>query len=154
MKNLAGIILALVGAALLWPLGGCESHRHRHTRVEVESGPMGYPGRAGPPPHAPAHGVRRKAMYVYRYHPDCFVYFDTSRSLYFYMEGGKWRSGASLPVGFSSDLGSYVTLEMSSQVPYSRFSEHKRKYPPRGGQEMRKGGGPVKSSPQRKSGPR
>jgi hypothetical protein len=82
----------------------------------------------GPPPHAPAHGYRAK--YRYRYYPDCSVYFDTGRNIYFYLQGDHWRVSVSLPNNLRVKLGSYVALEMSAAKPYVHHNEHKRKYPP------------------------
>jgi hypothetical protein len=35
-----------------------------------------------------------------------------------------------LPSQLRVQLGAYVTIEMDSDKPYTRFEEHKRKYPP------------------------
>jgi hypothetical protein len=72
--------------------------------------------KGGPPPHAPAHGYRAK--YNYHYYPKAKVYFDTSRRLYFYMEGDKWRASVSLPLNLNLKLGDYVNIEMDSDKPY------------------------------------
>ena len=82
----------------------------------------------GPPPHAPAHGYRAK--YKYRYYPDCSVYYDDYRKLYFYLEGPNWRVSASLPHAFRASLGHHVYIEMDTDKPYSHYKEHKHKYPP------------------------
>ena len=83
----------------------------------------------GPPPWAPAHGHRSK--YRYRYYPDCSVYYDTNRSLYFYIEANNWVASVSLPSHLSARLGSsYVNIDMSSDKPYTDYNDHKRKYPP------------------------
>ena len=82
----------------------------------------------GPPPHAKAHGYRAKR--VYRYYPFLGVYFDTHRKAYFYLEGGNWRVSLSLPRDIRVRLGDYVTIEMDTDKPYTRYEEHRRKYPP------------------------
>jgi len=82
----------------------------------------------GPPPWAPAHGHRKK--YQYRYYPDCSVYYDTGRSLYFYIESDNWAVTASLPIYLSDDLGGYVVFDMNTDKPYIYHTEHKKKYPP------------------------
>lgn len=84
--------------------------------------------KSGPPPHAPAHGYRAK--YTYRYYPSAGIYFDASRKTYFHLEGNNWRISLSLPQGTRVQLGDYVTIEMETDKPYTRFKEHKRKYPP------------------------
>lgn len=72
----------------------------------------------GPPAHAPAHGYRAK--YNYNYYPKANVYFDTSRKVYFYMEGEKWRASVSLPLDLKVRLGDHVSIEMDSDKPYLR----------------------------------
>jgi hypothetical protein len=84
--------------------------------------------RGGPPPHAKAHGYRAK--HTYRYYTCARVYFDLHRKVYFYLEGDIWRMSVSLPSEVRVQLGEYVTIEMDSDKPYTRFKEHKRKYPP------------------------
>ena len=84
--------------------------------------------KAGPPPHAKAHGYRAK--HTYRYYPSANAYYDVERKSYFYLEGNNWRMGVSLPESLSVSLGKYVTVEMDSDKPYTRFEEHKRKYLP------------------------
>ena len=86
------------------------------------------PPTGGPPPHAPAHGYRAK--HTYHYYPDDHVYFDISRSLYFYLEGDTWRVSASLPGNLRLQLGEYVTIELDSDEPYRHFEHHSAKYPP------------------------
>jgi len=86
------------------------------------------PRKNGPPPHAPAYGYRAK--YNYRYYPASSVYYDTNRSLYFYLEGPNWRISASLPRAIQVGLGDHVVLEMEADKPYIHYDEHKHKYPP------------------------
>jgi hypothetical protein len=100
-----------------------------------ESSPAPQVKKGGPPPWAPAHGYRAK--YSYHYYPDAAVYFDTSRDLYFYLEGDQWKAGVSLPGSVRVQLGSYVTIEMDTDRPYTHFKEHQAKYPP--GQAKKKG---------------
>ncbi len=75
----------------------------------------------GPPPHAPAHGYRAK--HRYRYYPSREVYYDTGRRLYFYIEGGHWKSGVSLPDHLGVDLGGYQTVEIDSDTPYAHHEK-------------------------------
>jgi hypothetical protein len=84
--------------------------------------------KGGPPPHAPAHGYRAK--YSYRYYPSCYVYFDVLRKCYFYLAGDGWKVSASLPLQMRVQLGDYVSIEMDTDKPYTRFKDHKKKYPP------------------------
>jgi hypothetical protein len=84
--------------------------------------------KAGPPPHAKAHGYRAKRLY--RYYPSAGVYFDTGTKAYFYLEGGTWRMSVSLPRDIRFRLGDYVSIEIDSDKPYAHYDEHKRNYPP------------------------
>jgi len=87
-----------------------------------------YQPRNGPPAHAPAHGYRAK--YRYRYYPTVQVYFDVSRSVYFYLDDGRWIVSASLPRSIRVRLGDYAEIGMETDRPYTKFKEHKKKYPP------------------------
>ncbi len=84
--------------------------------------------KGGPPPHARAHGYRAK--HTYRYYPGAYAYFDIERRTYFYLAGDRWKMSVSLPDELRVRLGEYVTVEVNSDKPYTRFVEHKRKYPP------------------------
>ena len=83
--------------------------------------------KAGPPPHAPAHGYRAK--HRYHYYPEAEVYFDIERKSYFYMEGVAWRMSVSLPDSLRVQLGDHVTIDMDDDRPYVAYDEHKKKYP-------------------------
>jgi hypothetical protein len=82
----------------------------------------------GPPPWAPAHGHRAK--YKYLYFPECPAYYDTDRSVYFYIEGANWVVSVSLPDRLSMKVGEHVVLEMDTDKPYTYYNDHKKKYPP------------------------
>jgi hypothetical protein len=91
--------------------------------VVAKSKPKG-----GPPAHAPAHGYRAK--HHYRYYPSCYVYFDISRKCYFYLDGDNWKVSVSLPVSLRAQLGEYVSIEMYTDRPYTKFEDHRKTYPP------------------------
>ena len=119
-----------VSAMFLLSLGACQIKSagvhigdEPEPVVVAESKPKG-----GPPAHAPAHGYRAK--HHYRYYPSCYVYFDVSRKCYFYLSGDSWKVSASLPVHMRVQLGNYVSIEMDTDRPYTKFKEHKKKYPP------------------------
>ena len=84
--------------------------------------------KSGPPAHAPAHGYRAK--HHYHYYPSCYVYFDISRKCYFYLDGDNWKVSVSLPVSLRAQLGEYVSIEMDTDRPYTKFEDHKKTYPP------------------------
>lgn len=99
-------------------------------RVAVQSPPPPPPpppSKPAPPPWAPAHGHRAK--YHYYYYPECQVYFDVGRRIYFYYQGGGWQVAASLPSGIQLVAGEYVSLEMDVDRPYV-YHEHVVKYYP------------------------
>ena len=85
--------------------------------------------KGGPPAHAPAHGYQAK--HKYRYYPDCSVYHDTEQGLYFYIKGGNWEVGASLPYNLQMGLGESVTIELDTDKPYVHNAYHVKKYPPK-----------------------
>lgn len=124
--GLAGLALFLVA---------CSSVHYRSgggTEVVV-----GQTSAGGPPPHAPAHGYRRK--HQYRYYRDVYVYHDTRRGVYFWMKGSNWEVGAKLPDEISISKSKYVSIEMETDTPYIEFDSHKVKYPP--GQAKKEGKG-------------
>lgn len=82
----------------------------------------------GPPPWAPAHGHRAK--YKYLYFPEGPAYYDTDRSVYFYIEGANWVVSVSLPDRLSMKVGEHVVLEMDTDKPYTYYNDHNNKYPP------------------------
>ena len=84
--------------------------------------------KGGPPAHAKAHGYRAK--HKYRYYPDCSVYYDTERGLYFYIKGDSWEVGASLPNHLQIRLGESVNLELDTDRPYTLHADHIKAYPP------------------------
>ncbi len=93
----------------------------------------------GPPSHAPAHGYR--AHHTYHYYPNAFVYFDAANQVYFYLEGGIWRTTVVLPEVYKVKIVDvdYVIVDLDDDKPYKHFEEHKKKYPP--GQAKKKGKG-------------
>ncbi len=139
--------LALIGVAVLLALPGCVVEKrtsHSHAAAAPPSAAPAPapppPAPAGPPAHAQAHGYRARHQYVY--YPNSCVYYDSGRKMYFYLEAGSWKMGASLPAGIRLDVGGAVTLEMETDKPYVEFNAHKGKYPP--GQAKKEEGHPGK----------
>jgi hypothetical protein len=81
----------------------------------------------GPPPWAPAHG-RRAQLYRYYYYPAAGVYYSVGTGSYFYMSGGGWQIGVSLPSTMVIDPNAYVALELDTDRPYLYYDEHRAKY--------------------------
>ena len=75
----------------------------------------------GPPPHGHALGYRAKHRYWYYTSKE--VHYDTGRRLYFYIEGGLWKSGLSLPDHLGVDLGGFQRLEIYSDTPYAHHEK-------------------------------
>jgi len=119
-------LLILAGWALMMP--GCIAHHHHsggHETAGVEPGHSG-----GPPPHAPAHGHRRKhghpseaevaiefdsalGVYVVIEHPDC--YWDGKR--YLRWTGYRWEAS----VDFD---GRWTVVASNSDVPPGLRKKH------------------------------
>jgi hypothetical protein len=83
-----------------------------------------------PGPVVVAKSNSKGGPYSYRYYPSCYVYFDISRKFYFYLAGDGWMVSASLPASMRVQLGDHVSIEMDTDRPYTKFKEHKKKYPP------------------------
>ena len=85
----------VLGVSVL--LGGCSSPRSVGITIGDRQEPeyRVHHKRTGPPPHAPAHGYRKK--FGYEYYPTANVYYDQSRKVYFYLAGSNWEMGVSLP---------------------------------------------------------
>ncbi|MCK4501856.1 MAG: hypothetical protein KAU22_02410 [Desulfuromonadales bacterium] len=132
MKKLLIFLQLCTALGLLFLLSGCLiSASGGHGRVTIGSStPTHHPKvhKPGPPPHAKAHGHRAKHSYYY--YPNSSVYFDTGRNLYFHLDsGGIWRVSVSLPQSLSIRLGGHVSIEMETEHPYVKYSEHLKKYP-------------------------
>lgn len=87
---------------------------------------------ADPPPWAPAHGYRAK-QYRYVYYPQHEVYYAPATQLWFWLDGGGWRVGTTLPSrivvggfdGVSIVLGTERPYEMNTYV-VERYGGHHR----------------------------
>jgi hypothetical protein len=72
----------------------------------------------GPPPHAPAHGYRKKV--VYYYYPTANAYYDQSRGVYFYLSGTEWQMAVSLPSSIRINVQERISLELETDRPAVR----------------------------------
>jgi hypothetical protein len=84
-------------------------------------------GPKGPPPWAPAHGVRRQRNYYY--YPGAYVYFRPEDRMWFYLDGREWRFGASLPTNIRVDFDRSVSLSMESEKPHQFHDKVQAYYP-------------------------
>ena len=117
--------LILAGISLL-ALTGCAVHGrgpHVGLGVAIGGGPpppvvVAQPA-PGPPPWAPAHGRRAMVAQRYYYYPSSGVYMNVATGSYFYMNGGNWQVGMSLPSTLMIDSGDYISLELRRTAPIS-----------------------------------
>lgn len=128
---LVGLTIGALTGSVIFTIG-CAAKKIKV--VYDTDGNSGYSGAGhehktvGPPPHAPAHGYRAK--HQYRYYPDCSVYYDNQRKLYFYIDGDHWEMSVSLPSHLRVRLGGSVSIELDTDRPYIYHAEHVKKYPP------------------------
>ena len=73
-------------------------------------------GPPGPPPWARRHWYRRD--YAYYYYPGCDVYYRPSDHMWFYLDGGNWRTSVRLPDSVTIDFGNSVSLTLESNKPW------------------------------------
>jgi hypothetical protein len=91
------------------------------------SGLLGLAGCYVEHPHGYARGPAVNAAYTYEYYPDAEVYYEPQRHVYYWSEGGAWRSGARVPQNFV--LRSSVRVSLDSPEPYKHHDEVRAKYP-------------------------
>lgn len=72
---------------------------------------------ADPPPWAPAHGYRAKE-YRYVYYPQHEVYYAPATYSWFWLDGGRWRVGTSLPSGIVVAGIPGVSVILGTERPY------------------------------------
>jgi hypothetical protein len=77
--------------------------------------------------HRSAPGPAVNASYSYEYYPDAEVYFEPQSHVYYWSEGGAWRSGARVPQNIV--LRSSVKVDLDSPEPSKHHDEVKAKYP-------------------------
>ena len=73
------------------------------------------------------HGPAMEASYAYVYYPDAEVYYEPHRHVYFWADGGAWRSGPRVPANYV--LRSRVTVNLNSPEPYRYHDEVRAKHP-------------------------
>lgn len=124
--------LLILGLSMF--IGGCNSPRS----LGITIGDRQEPGyrvthkQVAPPPHAAAHGYRKK--FGYNYYPTANVYYDQSRKVYFYLAGSNWEMGVSLPSSLRVNMNEAVYLKLETDRPYQHNAEHvkMRKYKHKG----------------------
>jgi hypothetical protein len=78
-------------------------------------------------PHEYTRGPEVGASYSYVYYPDAEVYFEPQTRVYYWSDGGSWRSGPRAPENIV--LRSHVTVNLDSREPYTHHDEVRAKYP-------------------------
>jgi hypothetical protein len=91
------------------------------------SGALGLVGCYVERPHEEVRGPVGGASYSYVYYPDAEVYFEPHSHVYYWSEGGSWRSGPRAPGNIV--LRSHVTVNLNSREPYTHHDEIRAKYP-------------------------
>ena len=90
------------------------------------------------------HGdMRRPAVavsYSYQYYPDVEVYYAPERHVYYWADGGAWRSGPRVPPNFV--LRSSVRVHLDSPEPYRHHDEIRAKHPRHQEEQQQRGRGP------------
>ena len=82
-----------------------------------------------------SRGPAVSPSYAYVYYPDVEVYFEPHRHVYYWSDGGTWRSGARVPRGI--ELRSHVSVNLDSSEPYRHHDEVRVKYPRHQSEEKR-----------------
>ena len=82
------------------------------------------------PAHAPPPGQRGK--FKYRYYPLARVYFAPDRGRYYWLSPRGWRVGTRLPKSITIEGEAAVTVELNTDVPYTKHAKVERAHPGRG----------------------
>ena len=112
------ISLLLVSGLLTITVGACASYTFKDKSARYSK---------GPPPWAPAHGLKSK--HKYRYYPSSSVYFDMKRAVYFYRTGDVWIESHKLPLTIYLNVDNYVILAMDADKPYKYHKKVAERYP-------------------------
>ncbi len=86
----------------------------------VAPGPHGYYSE----PH------NHSSLVYWYYYPNYGVYYHPVDHYYYYQIGGIWRRDSRLPAGWVLSSEPRVRMQLSG-IPYKRYSDHRRYYPPR-----------------------
>ena len=78
-------------------------------------------------PYGYAPGPAVESTYSYFYYPDAEVYYEPRRNIYYWPDGGTWRSGARVPRNIV--LRSHVRVDLDSPEPYRHHNEVRVRHP-------------------------
>lgn len=109
-------VMLVIATGLL--LSGCILDDRRPIGIGLSVGGAPAPMLvSGPPLWAPAYG-RRAQVYRYYYYPEAEVYYNVVTNSYFYLHGGRWQVGVSLPSTLFINPNAYVSLDLATDRPY------------------------------------
>jgi hypothetical protein len=77
--------------------------------------------------HGEARGPAVGVSFNYVYYPDAEVYYEPQHRVYYWNDGGAWRSGPRAPQNYV--LRSSVRINLDSPEPYRHHDEVRAKYP-------------------------
>ncbi len=69
------------------------------------------------------------AEYQYQYYPSAQVYYDQTRTLYFYQLDGQWQEGERLPESLTIVAAEAVSLALTAATPYLQHEKILLQYP-------------------------
>lgn len=119
---------ALAAGVLLAGCVGIDDRRPVGVGVVIGGAPPAPVHGGGPPPWAPAHGRRAHEAQRYYYYPASSVYYSVATGSYFYLNGGGWQVGVSLPTAVVINPVDYVTVELDTDRPYLYYDEHRARF--------------------------
>jgi len=131
MMKESTIKTACIWAFLPFVAWGCAISLSRPWRPRGQRHPQCAMEKGGPPPHAPAHGYRRK--YSYLYYPSSNVYYSAERKAYFYLDGNGWKVRATLPASVQIKVEEGVVVELDTDLPYACSQDCACSHYPRNG---------------------
>ncbi len=102
--------------------------------ILAAGGALGFVGCYVDRPHEVVSGPPIGPSYSYEYYPDAEVYYQPQRQVYYWSEGGSWRSGPRAPQNIV--LRTHVTVNLNSREPYRQHNEVRARYPQQRPQEQ------------------
>jgi len=136
MKTRSVLLLSLAAAGFV-PAVDAAIDVHIDAEIRIGRAPPPPPpeivvveevGPPGPPPWSRSRWYRRS--HAYYYYPGCDVYYRPSDRMWFYLDGGNWEFGVSLPERIRVDFGRSVSLSLESDRPYTFHRDVVAYYPP------------------------
>ena len=92
---------------------------------------FGLPAQAEPPPWAPAHGYRAQQAQSHRYvyYPERQVYYAPDTRSWFWLNGGNWQAGVTLPRQYQAYVTSGgISISLNESRPYVQHGYVEQNY--------------------------